>query len=197
MGSRINDNGDVSFPATASAVLIGFWMARTSGEIETVALVGEVLPDLPGKISIFVPGFASNTNGLTVSKINSLESGEIIFVGPPKQGAGYSDLNDLGTSHLKILAHQQLQPPGFNDTWFFKEFGQPIINNEGRIAFWADARDALDPNFSSTKGIWISDNKSDLQLLVGEGIPVIIDGENKAISTITDISNSLIFSSTK
>ena len=188
--NSISDNGNVSFSATISDEsdsLPGFWVARNNGNIEPVALVGELLPNLSSRISTISTGIASNTNTFTVSKT----SGEIILVGSPKQGASYSDLDNLGESHLKVLVHPNLQPPGFDDTWFFNKLGEPLLNNHDTVAFRAEVRDALDPNFSSTRGIWLGDNKGDLRLLLAEGIPVKIDGVNKTLSRISDISLAL------
>lgn len=198
-GSRINNNGDVSFLATFSDGQVsgsGMWVAYNNGKIDPIALSGELLPGLAGKIFPSFFGVSLNANLLTVSKVSSLEKGEVILVGSPKQGANYSDLGNLGESHLKTLAHRESQPSGFSDTWFFNKFGQPLINNQDTIAFWAEIRDALDPNRSSTRGIWLGDNNGDLELLVAEGLPIKIDGENKTLSSISDISQALSPSST-
>lgn len=192
--NRINDNGDVSFFASFSdghTTGSGNWVAKNNGKIEPVVLLGELLPGLAGKISSLISaGSTLNANMLTVSKITSYEKGEVILAGPSKQGANYTDFSDLGESHLKALAYRELQPPGFNDTWFFNKFGHPLINNRDTIAFWAEIRDSLSPTSSSTRGIWLGDKNGDLRLLLAEGVPTKIDGKNQMLRLVADISQS-------
>jgi len=200
VGAKINANGEVLFPATVkngnSNQLDGWWVARKNGEIEPIVFHGETLPGFPNE-SIGFGGFVGfagiNDNAFSVVKPFSSVGSDVILVGPPKQAASYSDFSDLGESHLKLLVHPEFQPPGFSPTWYFKEIGQPLINNQNTIIFWAGIRDALDSR-ASIRGIWLGNENAELRLLLAEEQAVEIGGESQTFSRIDDISKEISLS---
>ncbi|WP_419591051.1 DUF7453 family protein [Thiolapillus sp.] len=191
----INDNGDVSFKATLRDVSPGVnkevsWMAFASGELSPVAIDGEAVPGSPSELIRLSTNSApaANADATTVSRAISSTLADMILTGPPRQGTSASDFTTPGESHLEVLVRSDEPPPGFGSSWHLTDLEQPLLNNQGNIAFMAVARDALDPNTSATQGIWLGDTADNLRLLVATGRPVLIDGQPDELKQILAIT---------
>lgn len=198
LGTSINDNGDVAFQAIVRDALPAnhsiAWVAYANGELAPVALDGEAVPASPSELIRLLANAipATNADTTAVLKIHSTTAADMILVGPPKQGANYSDFANPGESHLQLLVRSDAQPPGFDPSWHLSDMSQPLINNQGSVAFTAVAKDALNPNTSATPGIWLGDSAANLRLLVATGKPVLIDGQPDELSQILPIIHSNI-----
>jgi hypothetical protein len=75
---------------------------------------------------------------------------------------------------LELVAQAGMHPPGVEGDLTFREFGAPLINGEGQIAFRASLNDARGIHMGQS-AIWAEDAARHLRLLVREGDFIDVD----------------------
>lgn len=185
MGSRINDNGNISFLAGSKNFPTSFgiqagdaWIADNTGRLKPVAFRTEFLPGTSDKIS-YISSVSSNINGHSVITQSSRKEVIWILAGSSKQETGYLR---TGESNLTLLAMIGSHPPNFSATSYFSSLRSPIINNQNNIIFTATVKNALDKD--SSTGIWLGNSNGDLRLLLTPGQEVEVNGKNQVFGSI-------------
>jgi hypothetical protein len=165
----INDHGEVAFAAGVDGTLNfeGVWSEGGGGDLTAVALRGDPAPGIGGGTTL-----ASFLN----PRINN--RGEVAFLAF-LDGSGIDRFNNTGIftgrpGQLSLVAREGAPAPGVaGDTVFdsldpFDVNQTPIINKEGRVAFFGRlAGPSIDA--SNNGGIWGQDRNGVLSLIAREG----------------------------
>lgn len=114
-----------------------------------------------------------------------LTNGETaLLAGMPRMIQPYSSLQETGEIQLSVIARQNRQPPGFNETWFYSDFWKQALNRDGNFIFIASVRDAVSPNTTENTSIWRVGNNGQPRLKAMEGMKVHANGQDKILHTI-------------
>ncbi len=200
-----NDKGDVTFNVSlnrqdALGVGSSAWVKSGSNSPKLLALPGESLLNNSNDI-IFDLGIGTilNTNlsdnGFSLVQVVTGSFGAFsssLLIGEPREQP-YTSLDQLGESHLTVIAQVNEQPPGFAATSFFSAFTGMAINRSGQYVFSATAEDAIDGSLSST--IWRGDSSNPSpELVVRSGMQVNLGNTSFLINEVSALGPGLAFS---
>ena len=169
-GLVLNDSGQVAFPGQMEPGFggvttlddAGLWGPDGSGHLTLRVREGSQAPDTAeGAVfeSFHLPGFNN--------------SGDLAFRAFLKEGAGGVDfLDSIGiwlenaAGDLALIARAGNQAPGAPDGVRFLAFTDPILNDEGDVAFLATL---VDQEGIFSEGIFFKDAHAELELVVRTG----------------------------
>lgn len=161
---RLPFRASLSGPNVTSSNDEGIW-SQAGGNLELVWREGSPVPGVDAGVSFL-------TSAIFPLEFN--DPSELTFMAA-LTGPGVTTSNDLGiwssgegTFHL--VAREGMEAPGMQSGFTFARFGEygdPVINDTGQVAFWAQTR-YLSSTFSSGEGIW-AEGPNGLQLVARSG----------------------------
>lgn len=198
--ASINDNGDVSFRSrvedTAHTTHYGYWIAYANGDIVSVSLAGETLPNSPTETLSSFDASTANVTHTTMLNAVASTGASMILVGSPRQSTDYPYFNNPGESQLDVLVRSDQPPPGFAPSWYLERIDQTLINNQDTVALWVQAKDATSTisHPRTLTQIWAGNDNASLRLLAMDGEPVLVDGTAVQLYSISypwELTNTL------
>ena len=169
-GLVLNDSGQVAFPGQMEP---GF------GGVTTLDDGGVWGPDASGNLTLRVregsqaPGTADGAVFESFHLPGFNNSGDLAFRAFLKEGAGGVDfLNSIGiwgenaAGDLALIARAWDQAPGAPDGVLFLDFTDPILNDNGEVAFLATL---VDQEGIFSEGIYFKDAHDELGLVIRTG----------------------------
>lgn len=198
--SMLYSNGDIGLTSTINTdddLRALSWISKADGGFEFVALGGEAIVESGGasilKSASFLNPPQSGSNGeYLVFTLNQQDPSQIFLLKGEAIPMPYSNIADVGESHLHALVKTGDAPPNGPETGYFANIFVdptgpspivPSINSQGDVVFFAERSDAVD-NTIREFGLWRIAPEGSVEKLVETGDSVLHNNSEATVNGV-------------